>query len=128
MQLSMDNAVDMSLEPEAEGADRRRGLRVRQSRPIKVYEPTSCRFVGGQTEDVSVTGLRIQMPRSAALLPGATVSVHVGLDGAGQPLANRRQMMPARVVWVDRSADLRGTTLWAGIEWVASLAAHLNAA
>jgi hypothetical protein len=127
MLLTTENARE-SNEPEAEGSDRRRGLRIRQSRPIKVYEPTSCRFIGGQTEDVSVTGLRIQMPRSAALREGATVSVHVGLDGVGQPLANRREMMPARVVWVDRQADPLGTSLWAGIEWVASLAAHLNAA
>ena len=38
--------------------ERRRGLRIRQNRPVKVYEPTSARYFGGQTCDISSTGLR----------------------------------------------------------------------
>ena len=115
------------LDP-ASWADRRRGLRVNQIRPVKVYEPTACRYLAGRTEDVSVTGMRIRMPRSAPLLPGTILAVHVGLDGAGQPLVNRREMMPARVVWVDRESDPDGPSLHAGIEWVANIAAALDAA
>jgi hypothetical protein len=106
-------------------AERRRGLRISQNRPIKVYEPTSTRFIGGQTCDVSTTGLRIEMPVSALVNPGKLLSIHVGLSSYGESLANRRQMIPARVVWVNRDA---GKHLTAGVEFLASIAAHLDAA
>ncbi|HLL88744.1 MAG TPA: hypothetical protein VK324_05535, partial [Tepidisphaeraceae bacterium] len=44
------------------GSERRRGLRIRQARPVKVFEPTACRYFGGQTCDVSATGLRLELP------------------------------------------------------------------
>jgi len=106
-------------------AERRRGLRISQHRPIKVYEPTSTRFIGGQTCDVSTTGLRIEMPVSAPVKVGKLLSIHVGLSHQGESLANRRQMLPARVVWVNRSP---GKMLTAGVEFLASIAAHLDAA
>jgi hypothetical protein len=106
-------------------AERRRGLRIMQNRPIKVYEPTSSRFIGGQTCDVSTTGLRIEMPLSAPVKPGKLLSIHVGLSHHGESLANRRQMLPARVVWVNRDA---GKLMTAGVEFLASIAAHLDAA
>ena len=106
--------------------ERRRGLRIRQARPIKIYEPTIARYFGGQTEDISSTGLRIELPRSAPVRPGRLLSVHVGLDHSGQALANRRQMIPARVVWVDRDAA-EGRQM-AGLEFLTSVAAHLDAA
>jgi hypothetical protein len=56
------------------------------------------------------------------------LTVHVGLDEGGHPLANRRDMMPARVVWVDRVCDPLGRVLAAGIEWTAGITALLNAA
>lgn len=121
----------MSLVKEAEQggpgpfAERRRGLRIAQQRPVKVYEPWSARYIGGQTRDVSATGLRIELPVSAPVMAGKMLSIHVGLDRHGQTLANRRQMIPARVVWVDRSA---GTKLTAGVEFMPSIAAHLDAA
>jgi hypothetical protein len=114
--------------PESDGSERRRGLRIAQHRPIKVYEPTAMRFIGGLTEDVSVTGLRITMPRYAPLREGSILNVHVGLDESGQPLANRREMMPARVVWVKRGGDMMNKALTAGIEWTASIAVRANAA
>ena len=82
--------------------ERRRGLRIRQNRPVKVYDPTAGRYFGGKTEDVSSTGLRIELPAWATVRTGETLNVHVGLSSSGQSLANRRQMMPARVVWVNR--------------------------
>lgn len=106
--------------------ERRRGLRVRQARPIKVYEPTGARYFGGRTEDISATGLRIELPASAALRPGKLLSVHVGLDRGGTMLANRRSLIPARVVWVDRGESMAWAV--AGVEFLASTAAHLDAA
>ena len=107
-------------------SERRRGLRIRQNRPVKVYEPTVARYFGGQTQDVSATGLRIEMPATAPVRPGKVLSVHVGLSAQGQSLANRRSMIPARVVWVDRSSSDGIVT--AGVEFLASIAAELDAA
>jgi hypothetical protein len=107
------------------GAERRRGLRVRQDRPVKLFDPQSSRFFGGKTCDVSATGLRIELPAFASVRLGETVNVHVGLSSAGQTLANRRSMMPAKIVWVDRSMDGR---LEAGVEFTASISAHRDAA
>jgi hypothetical protein len=111
-----------------DGCERRRGLRIRQLRPIKVLEPTTSRYFGGQTEDISSTGLRIELPASMPIRPGKVVSVHVGANSTGQMLANRRQMIPAKVVWVDRRSKFDNGRLIAGIEFLASIAAHLDAA
>lgn len=108
---------------EASGIERRRGLRIRQARPIKVYEPSAGRYIGGQTEDISATGLKIELPLGAPVRPGKLLTVHVG--GA---LANRRQMIPAKVVWIDRSHAAETGRLIAGVEFLASIAAHLDAA
>jgi hypothetical protein len=69
--------------------------------------------------------LRIELPASAAVRPGNIVNVHVGLNESGQTLANRKGMIPAKIVWIDRSDRTRVT---AGIEFIASIAAHLDAA
>ena len=111
-----------------EAMERRRGLRIQQDRPIKVFEPTSSRYFSGKTEDVSTTGLRIELPRRSAVRVGAMLSVHVGLNRIGESLANRRQMIPARVVWVNRAGDMQSNTIMAGVEFLASIAAHLDAA
>jgi|SRR5581483_8704993 len=127
MTVVRDLEIENDESSDSAGSERRRGLRIHQNRPIKVYEPSSGRYVGGQTQDVSATGLRIELPASAPVVPGKIVSIHVGLSAAGQTLANRRQMIPARVVWATR----RGATdarLIAGVEFLASIAAHLDAA
>src|SRR5215211_2600382 len=67
--------------------ERRRGLRVRQARPVKVYEAAGARYFGGQTEDISATGLRIELPASAHLRPGEVLNIHVGLSRGGLMLA-----------------------------------------
>jgi len=108
-------------------SERRRGLRVRQARPVKVYEAAGSRYFGGRTEDISATGLRIELPASAALQPGETLNIHVGLNRGGSMLANRRQMIPARVVWVDPGGGTLGN-LTAGIEFLANISARLDAA
>ena len=110
------------------GGERRRGLRVRQERPVKVYEPLGNRYCGGQTGDISSTGLRIELPAHAAVRPGETLSIHVGLSRQGESLANRRQMIPARVVWVNRDAGAETGRLECGVEFLASIAAQRDAA
>ena len=82
-------------------SERRRGLRIQQHRPVKVFEPSAARYFPGQTEDVSATGLRLELPLSAPVIPGKLLSIHVGLSESGSALANRRSMIPARVVWVE---------------------------
>jgi hypothetical protein len=110
------------------GIERRRGARFKQTHPIKVYEPGIARYFGGQTQDVSSTGLRLELPSAMPVRAGKLLSIHVGLSEQGHALANRRQMIPARIVWVDRSNDLSHRTLSAGIEFLASIAAQLDAA
>jgi hypothetical protein len=123
-QLADNNADN----PAATGVERRRGLRIAQNRPIKVYEPSIARYFGGQTQDVSATGLRIELPMSSPVQRGKLLSIHVGVGGSGQPLANRRSMIPARVVWIDRDVTRTDGRMTAGVEFLASIAAHLDAA
>ena len=106
--------------------ERRRGLRIRQARPVKVYETSGTKYFGGRTEDISATGLRIELPASAALQPGKLLSVHVGLNRGGSMLANRRSLIPARVVWIAQGRSMAYVS--AGVEFIASIAAHLDAA
>ena len=108
----------------ATGAERRRGLRIAQARPVKIFEHSSSRYFPGETKDVSATGLRIELPVSAPVRAGKLLSIHVGLSRCGETLANRRAMIPARVIWIDRS----NKSMTAGIEFLASIAAHLDAA
>jgi hypothetical protein len=120
----------MKMHVEPTGSERRRGLRIAQARPVKIFEPVSSRYIPGQTHDVSATGLRIELPVSSPVREGKLLTIHVGLSSAGESLANRRQMIPARVVWIDRSAAAgsKSTTMMAGLEFLASIAAHLDAA
>jgi hypothetical protein len=106
--------------------ERRRGLRIAQARPAKVFDATASRYFPAQTQDISATGLRIELPQFAPVRPGKVLNIHVGLNASGCALANRKQMMPARVVWVDRSRTDGRLTV--GIEFLASIAAHLDAA
>lgn len=126
--LTQSNPLAMPEAGADSGIERRRGLRIQQNRPIKVYEHTASRYFGGQTQDVSSTGLRIELPRSMPVRPGKVLSIHVGLDSAGQPLANRRNMIPARVVWVNRPVHRDARTLAVGVEFMASISAQLDAA
>jgi hypothetical protein len=108
--------------------ERRRGLRIEQSRPVKIFEPTLARYYGGRTYDISVTGLRLEMPISTPLRPGSVIHVHVGAGDSGEGLGYRRNMVPVRVVWVDRDSSQDSPTLTAGVELVASISARLDAA
>lgn len=125
MLMSTDTLEDNTY-PESD-AERRRGLRIQQIRPVKMLMPTAGRYVPGQTEDVSATGLRLEMPAWAPVLPGHLVSVHVGVATGGSALANRRAMIPCRIVWVDRSSQTDGR-VYAGVEFLTSISAQLDAA
>ena len=108
-------------------SERRRGLRIRQARPVRIFGGArGGQYFGGRTEDISATGLRIELPAAAPLQVGRVISVHVGLSPAGASLANRKHVMPARVVWVEH--DLPHGHAIAGIEFIASTSAHLDAA
>ncbi len=108
--------------------ERRRGLRIRQARPIKVYEPSLGRYFGGQTEDISATGLRLELPLSTPVIPGRRLEIHVGQSGLGESLAVRRQMIMARVIWIDRSGTSSRGRLVAGVQFLSSMAAQVDAA
>src|SRR3954447_12357944 len=110
-QGAIAEADDINLEDDHE---RRRGLRVRQHRPVKIFEPGACRYYGGQTEDISATGLRLELPMWAPLRAGEILNIQVGLNGRGETLASRRSMIPARVVWVNRLKGKR-SRLEAGV-------------
>jgi PilZ domain len=128
MMSLVTDAQDQSERGDNHATERRRGLRISQQRPIKVYEPDSARFIGGQTSDISATGLRIELPMSAPVQQGRLLSIHVGIGSQGETLANRRQMIPARVVWIHRDSTEGRSRLMAGVEFLASIAAHLDAA
>jgi hypothetical protein len=124
-------ADDATFESRAGGirpGERRRGLRVRQNRPVKVFEPIGGRFFGGQTGDISSTGLRIELPAYCPVREGETLCIHVGLNRNGQTLANRKQMIPVRVVWVNRGGPHKPGTVEAGVEFTAGIAARRDAA
>lgn len=126
--LLTSSLLDHASESHAFRAERRRGLRIRQKRPVKVLEPHLGRYYGGQTADISSTGLRIELPASTPLEPGALLTIHVGLTQAGESLANRRGMIPARVVWIDRRLQSPRDRIVLGVEFVTSMAAQSDAA
>jgi hypothetical protein len=120
--------VDAEQMPDAAGlSERRRGLRIQQNRPIKVLDTIAGKYFGGQTRDVSATGLQIELPLHATVRMGEMLNIHVGLSSRGESLANRRQMIPARVVWVNR-ASLANKTFTAGVEFAATIGAQQDAA
>jgi len=118
-----DRDFDMDSLPE-----RRRGLRIRQRRPVKVFEPTVARYFPGHTQDISATGLRLELPAAAPVRPGKVLSIHVGLGEQEQRLASRHQMLEARVIWVRRDASPARASLTAGLEYLSSAAAQVDAA
>jgi hypothetical protein len=110
------------ISPAETGSERRRGLRIRQNRPVKVFDPATAKYVAGHTEDVSTTGLRLELPISSPVAEGRLVHVHVGTSNGPEGLAQRRGMMPARIVWIDRSHGDAGR-MTAGVELVTRVAA-----
>jgi hypothetical protein len=127
MTLLISDTFVPRTHPRSAVSERRRGLRIRQARPVKLFDAVGGRFYGGSTLDVSSTGLRIELPMHASLHPGSDICIHVGLNDKGQTLANRRSMLPARVIWVARP-DGRGKALTVGVEFASTVGARMDAA
>jgi len=108
--------------------ERRRGMRVRQSRTVKIFEPIAGRYVGGRTIDLSSQGLRVEMPARAGLRQGEIIKVHVGTASGTGAVANRRPMIPARVVWITAKKNTLRPTLVAGLEFEADIDSKIQVA
>ena len=94
----------MALSYRAEGAaERRQGMRIRQERPVKVFCAAAGRYVPAQTVDLSPSGLRLVLPASAPVAVGALLEVHVAATARGLGVVSKRSMVPARVMWMERS-------------------------
>ncbi len=118
---------DTTVEPIDESPERRRGFRIPQDRPVKVYEPAVGRYYGGKTHDLSGTGLRIELPVSTPLVTGRIVNLHLGNYEPGETLVADRDMVPALVVWIDRNELVRGKLL-AGVKFLKRAALAMDAA
>ncbi len=108
--------------------ERRRGLRIAQNRSVKVYEPSASRFLAGKTRNISSTGLQLEFPGFVQLSPGRIVNIHIGIDDRGYALANRRNMVMARVVWVKPETVMKTEIVLAGVEYLTDTTAGLGAA
>jgi hypothetical protein len=108
-------------------SERRRGLRIRRNHPIKVYEPNLGRYFGGQTTDISSTGLRVELPASAPVRPGRILTIYIAAT-EGRSMAHHRQMQPVRIIWTDRVSQCVRGRLIAGVEFLSSLATQRDAA
>src|SRR5688572_3731481 len=109
-------------------AERRRGLRIRQCRPVKMYEPRTSRYFPGRTADISATGIRLKLPLSVPIIPGSMVSLHIGVKSSSDSLGSRRHMLDARVVWTRRDPSDPQGQLVAGLELLAAAAIQVSAA
>ena len=119
MLLFEDLEIDTAL------AERRRGLRVTQERPVRVFEPAAACFFGGRTRDVSSTGLQLTFDAAVDLCPGRLINIAVGCTVSGNPLANRRAMIPACVVWTRLDAE---DGFAVGVEFLSNITAFAGAA
>lgn len=108
--------------------DRRRGMRVQNRRPVRLYEPLANQYIPGWTRNIGSAGLCIELPTFTKVRPGRVITLHVGVSMTGHPLANRRSMIPARVVWTRIEQDEQGEQLIVGVEFLASITAESNAA
>jgi hypothetical protein len=105
--------------------ERRRGLRIRQARPIKLFDPSAARFAAGRTCDISADGLRIELPILAPVYAEQIVYVHISESCDGHAQATQKQLVPAKIIWVDRT---RRDALTAGIELLTNISVHRDAA
>ena len=107
--------------PAATNPERRRGLRIKQQRPVKLYEPRTSRYYPGQTADISASGLRLRLPLSTPIVVGNTLSLHIASNCS---FACRRQMIEAKVIWIHRD----NSNLLAGLELLPTAAIAATAA
>lgn len=92
--------------------ERRRGFRISQSRPVRVFDPANGCFIAGETRNVSASGLQIRLPLASDVRAGSTLNVAVAGNNGGM---NRSGLIAARVIWTHLSFE---TGLTAGIEFI----------
>jgi hypothetical protein len=107
--------------PPSANPERRRGLRIKQTRPVKLYDPRTSRYFPGQTADISASGLRLNLPLSSPIIPGNTLSLHIASNSS---FASKRQMIEAKVIWMQRNNG----HLLAGLELLPTAAIQSTAA
>ena len=107
--------------PTESNPERRRGLRIKQERPVKLYEPRTARYYPGQTADISASGLRLSLPLATPLIPGHTLCLHIASNSS---FASKRQMIEAKVIWTHRTDQ----SLFAGVELLPTAAIQAHAA
>jgi hypothetical protein len=90
----------MALSYAGLGSDRRKGIRVPQERGAKIFYAVGNRYIAAQTVDFSPSGLCITLPKTAAVIPGSTVSVHLPPKNSESLVGSKHLMASARVVWV----------------------------
>jgi hypothetical protein len=108
-------------------SERRQGFRIPQDRPIKLLEPKLNKYFGGKTHDSSQSGLKIELPSSTPLAVGRIVNLALGNYQSGQGLAHNREMIPAKIVWINRNALVPGKLL-AGVQFLQTAAMAVSAA
>jgi hypothetical protein len=77
--------------------DRRRSPRLALSRPCKVFEPRSQKYVAGRTCNVSDGGMLVRLDRRLNVEPGDHVYLGVA-EKRRQPLLRSSEMVEATVV------------------------------
>lgn len=117
----------MRLKTSSNKPERRTGFRIPQDRPIKLLEPKLNKYFGGKTHDSSESGLRIELPSSTPLAVGHVVNLALGNYASGQGLSHGREMIPAKIVWLNRSALVPGKLL-AGVQFLQSASMAVSAA
>lgn len=59
--------------------DRRRDVRVPLSRPCKIHDPQTGKYIGAVTQDISAGGVLVEVPRILSVRPGDTIHVGVAM-------------------------------------------------
>ena len=113
--------LDRRMSPTPANLERRRGLRIKQQRPVKIYEPRTARYYPGQTADISHSGLRLTLPPSTPIVTNNILSLHISSACA---FAFKAQMIEARVIWMRRDSE----QVVAGLELLSSAAVQSRAA
>ena len=85
-------------------AERREHPRVELTRPCKIYDPRSRRYVAGTTWNVSRQGVLVELKRPLPLVPGDRLFVGLAMRRREAVLC-RSEMIPGAVVRSVLTAD-----------------------
>ena len=99
----------MNPEPAPQLEDRRAAPRTRTSRPCKIFDPLSRKYIPAQTLDVSEHGALISVDRPLELPPGTDIFVGV-TEHPAQAVVRFRDMRHASVIRLLRGPG-RATTI-----------------